>query len=112
MDLGAAILKDVRTNLTELVLSGRDSAEAELAGVNGITDEAANPSPPSPTRFHYQTLKRAAELMRPLCIAHERQRGLPLVFFIRCRRGTREVTAFIGPVKVHLTIVTDVKLCS
>lgn len=76
MDLGAAILKDVRTNLTELVLSGRDSAEAELAGVNGITDEAANP----PTRFHYQTLKSAAELMRPLCIAHERQRGLPLVF--------------------------------
>lgn len=108
MDLGAVILKDVRTNLTELVLSGRDSAEAELAGVNGITDEAANPYPH--TRFHYQTLKRAAELMRPLCIVHKRQRGLPLVFY-QMSPGTREVTAFIGPVTVHLTIATDIKLC-
>lgn len=85
------MLKNVRINVTELVLSGRDWAEAELAGVNGITDEAAPPTPP----FHHQPLKRAAELMRPLCIAHERQQGL-LVGFYHKSPGTREVATFIG----------------
>lgn len=54
------ILQNVRTNLTELVLSGRDWAEAELAGVNGITIEAATPPPPlSRPHLHPNSLSEA-----------------------------------------------------
>lgn len=47
--------------------------------------------------------------MRPLCIAHKRQQGLLVLY--QMSAGTREVTAFIGLVKVRLMIVMDAELC-
>lgn len=88
-------------NLTELVLSQRDSAPTVKSGLSlmklmGLQNGAANP------RFNNPMFKSSGKLMRVLLITHEGERD-----YWGLSDDTRdaEVTAFIGDIKVCLMIL-------